>query len=180
MAEVFRQTALEDRAFAAPGISLVPATPAERISLRAEGNAVKSVSDALGITLPAKPKTSTSSEGLLALWLGPDEWLLIGPQGADLNAKLSKLNPGELSVVDISHRNTAIIASGPRVETVFNSGCPQDLSMDAFPVGACARTVLAKSEIILYREATDRFRVECWRSFSDYVWTFLADAAKSA
>jgi sarcosine oxidase subunit gamma len=60
------------------------------------------------------------------------------------------------------------------------SGCPQDLSLAIFPVGACSRTILGKSEIVLLRTAEDAFRVECWRSFSDYVFAFLADAAKDA
>jgi sarcosine oxidase subunit gamma len=40
--------------------------------------------------------------------------------------------------------------------------------------------VLGKIEIVLYRTAEDAFRVECWRSFSDYCFTFLADAARDA
>ena len=66
------------------------------------------------------------------------------------------------------------------MEAVLNSGCPQDLSLDAFHVGSCSRTILGKSEVVLFREAENRFRVECWRSFFDYVWKYLADAAKSA
>ena len=50
----------------------------------------------------------------------------------------------------------------------------------AFPVGACSRTILGKVEIVLLRTADDAFRVECWRSFSDYVWTFLTEAARDA
>ena len=50
----------------------------------------------------------------------------------------------------------------------------------AFPVGACTRTVLAKIEIVLLRTAEDAFRVECWRSFSHYVFEFLGEAAQDA
>ncbi|MGI9402730.1 MAG: sarcosine oxidase subunit gamma family protein, partial [Rhizobiaceae bacterium] len=57
---------------------------------------------------------------------------------------------------------------------------PQNLSIEAFPTGACSRTILGKSEIIIHRETPDRFRIECWRSFSDYVWNFMVDAGKSA
>jgi sarcosine oxidase subunit gamma len=33
---------------------------------------------------------------------------------------------------------------------------------------------------VLIRTGEENFRVECWRSFGDYVWQYLVDAAKSA
>ncbi|TIM60713.1 MAG: sarcosine oxidase subunit gamma, partial [Mesorhizobium sp.] len=74
----------------------------------------------------------------------------------------------------------AISVIGPAAAATINSGCPQDLSLDVFPVGAASRTILGKAEIVLLRTATDAFRVECWRSFSDYVFTFLSEAAGDA
>ena len=50
----------------------------------------------------------------------------------------------------------------------------------AFPVEACSRTVMGKVEIVLYRSEQESFRVECWRSFSDYVLGFLGEAARDA
>jgi sarcosine oxidase subunit gamma len=47
-----------------------------------------------------------------------------------------------------------------------------------FPVDTASRTVLGKIEVIVWRLSEDMFRVECWRSFSDYAFTFLADAAR--
>ena len=70
--------------------------------------------------------------------------------------------------------------SGPFAADVINAGCPQDLSLEIFPVGACSRTVFGKIEVVLYRTAEDAFRVECWRSFSDYAFEFLKDAARGA
>ncbi|KAB2853885.1 MAG: sarcosine oxidase subunit gamma, partial [Bauldia sp.] len=65
-------------------------------------------------------------------------------------------------------------------EATLAAGCPQDLSPAAFPVGACSRTVLAKIEVVIWRTGDDAFRVECWRSFSDYAFAFLAEAARDA
>ena len=61
---------------------------------------------------------------------------------------------------------------------MISAGCPQDLSLKAFPAGACARTLLGKTEVVLLREEADVFRVECWRSFSAYAFAFLAEAAR--
>ena len=73
-----------------------------------------------------------------------------------------------------------ISVTGPGAADTINAGCPQDLSLAAFPVGACSRTILGKVEIVLLRTGEDAFRVECWRSFSDYVLTFLTEAARDA
>ena len=70
--------------------------------------------------------------------------------------------------------------TGPGAEATLSAGCPQDLSLAVFPVGACSRTIYGKVEIVIYRIAEDAFRVECWRSFSDYVFTFLSEAARDA
>lgn len=180
MAEAARIHPLENHAFALPGISLLPAPFAERVSLRVKPDAAAAVGAALGLALPSAPRTSASTDGTAALWLGPDEWLLVAKAGTGLAARLSAMTGVIVSAVDISHRNTAIIVEGAKAALALNSGCPQDLSMEAFPSGACARTILGKAEVILYRQGAGKFRVECWRSFSDYVWHYLVDAAKSA
>jgi sarcosine oxidase subunit gamma len=158
---------------------VAPLPPAERVLLRAPAESIATLSRALGVTLPRKPKTSAVKDGRTALWLGPDEWLVINEAGTDLLADCAKAKQLH-SAVGISHRNVAISVVGPAAEACINAGCPQDLSLAVFPVGACSRTVLGKAEIVLYRAAPDAFRVECWRSFSDYVFTLLSDAASDA
>ncbi|RWQ89199.1 MAG: sarcosine oxidase subunit gamma family protein [Mesorhizobium sp.] len=174
-----RRPALAGQEFSATGVSLAVLPPAERISLRAPEASVAALSKALGVTLPRKPKTSAAKAGRTALWLGPDEWLVIDEAAKDPLADCAKLTVLH-SAVGISHRNVAISVTGPAAAATINSGCPQDLSLDAFPVGAASRTILGKVEIVLLRTAADAFRVECWRSFSDYVFTFLSEAAGDA
>jgi sarcosine oxidase subunit gamma len=171
-----RRGALDRRSDLINGVSLTPAKPVRRISLRARPDGLAALSLALGVDLPVKPKTSATANGRSALWLGPDEWLVIDEEGdpqADL-AAVSVLH----SAVEASHRNVAIIVSGEKAADVINAGCPQDLSLQAFPVGACSRTVMGKIEIVLLRTAPDGFRVECWRSFADYAFSYLSDAAR--
>jgi sarcosine oxidase subunit gamma len=176
---VDRRSALKDREASGVGVQVAPLPPAERVSLRAPAESVASLSRALGVTLPQKPKTSAAKGSRVALWLGPDEWLVIDDADKDLLADCAKARQLH-SAVGISHRNVAIAVAGPAAEACVNAGCPQDLSLAAFPVGACSRTVLGKAEIVLYRTAPDAFRVECWRSFSDYVFTLLSEAARDA
>lgn len=178
-ATAIRKAPLEGLRGGSPAAVLTPAAPASRIALRAPEDAVAALSAALGVTLPVRPKTSASTGRRHALWIGPDEWLVIDEDGADLMAAAA--SSGALhSAVDVSHRNTAVIVSGPGAEAAINSGCPQDLSLAIFPVGAASRTVLGKAEIVLFRTAEDTFRVECWRSFSSYVFGLLCEGAADA
>ncbi|TPM36833.1 sarcosine oxidase subunit gamma [Mesorhizobium sp. B2-3-4] len=174
-----RRPALAGRSTSATGVKVEVLPPAERMSLRAPEASLAALSKALGVTLPKQPKTSASKAGRTALWLGPDEWLVIDEAGKDPLADCAKVSALHSSV-GISHRNVAIAVAGPAAEATVNSGCPQDLSLAAFPVGAASRTILGKVEIVLLRTAEDAFRVECWRSFSDYVFTFLSEGARDA
>lgn len=168
---------LEGRVFGASGLDLRPEPPAARISLRAPAASRAALSEGLGLTLPDRPKTSSSKGTRHALWLGPDEWLVFDDSKVDLVGACGRASALH-SAVDISHRNTAILVSGERAEDVLSAGCPRDLSLAAFPIGACSRTVLGKAEVVLYRTAGDAFRVEVWRSFSDYAFTLLREAAR--
>ncbi|ESZ41404.1 sarcosine oxidase subunit gamma [Mesorhizobium sp. L103C119B0] len=178
-ASVERRPALAGRVVSATDVKVEVLPPAERMSLRAPEASVAALSKALGLTLPKQPKTSAAKAGRTALWLGPDEWLVIDEAGKDPLADCAGVAALH-SAVGISHRNVAFAVTGPAAAAAINAGCPQDLSLEAFPVRAASRTILGKCEILLLRTAADTFRVECWRSFSDYVFTFLSEAASDA
>lgn len=172
-----RQPAHAGKSLGGHGVSLKVLEPASRMSLRARPAAVAALSKAIGVTLPEKPKSSAVKAGRTVLWLGPDEWLVIDEAGGDPIGDCASVK-GLHSAVDVSHRNVGIAVIGPNAADTINAGCPQDLSLAAFPVGAASRTVLGKVEIVLLRTGEDAFRLECWRSFSDYVWGFLSEAAR--
>ncbi|WP_320198164.1 sarcosine oxidase subunit gamma [Agrobacterium sp. rho-13.3] len=179
LAQANRTLVLDGTRGGSATVSIKIAAPAFRISLRAKADAVEELSQALDIKLPQSPKSSATSGLRSALWLGPDEWLVID-QGEsnllDACASVSAIH----SATDVSHRNVAITVSGTGAEATINAGCPQDLSLAAFPVGACSRTIFGKAEVVLVRIAEDTFRVECWRSFADYVFGLLEEGARDA
>lgn len=178
-ARIARRPALAGREIVNGAVRISVLPPAERISLRAPDGSIAALSEALGLDLPRSPKKSASQGARSALWLGPDEWLVIDQKGGNLVAACAGVQALH-SAVGVSHRNVALSVSGTGAEAALNAGCPQDLSLGAFPVGACSRTILGKVEIVLMRTAGDTFRVECWRSFSDYVFDFLTEAAADA
>lgn len=176
---------LDGRYHAAGGLTLSPLPPRRRLVLQAFGaepsqQMMAAASEILGLRLPDRAKTSATGEAWTALWLGPTEWLLLGrDERAATWVHDSQDLPALASVVDVSNRNVGLVVDGPAAEAVIAEGCPQDLRLRSFPVGACSRTVLSKAEIVLWRTDEHRFEIECWRSFADYVWTFLEEASRA-
>jgi sarcosine oxidase subunit gamma len=115
------------------------------------------------------------------LWLGPDEYLLLGADAgreAAMKEALERALDGmPHSLVDISHRQFALELRGPHAPAILSGGCPLDLDLDEFPIGMCTRTVLAKADIVLWRIRDDAFHLEVWRSFAGYVTGLLSEIA---
>jgi sarcosine oxidase, subunit gamma len=159
---------------------LEPLPAATRYSLRGAADARAAASRAFGVELPATACRAATSGGRAALWLGPDEHLLLAPE-AEAAAIAAALGTALASVahslVDVSHRQVAFAIKGPNAAWLLAHGCPLDLDPAEFPVGMCTRTVYLKSEILLWRTGEDAFRIEVWRSFADYVVALLAEAA---
>lgn len=167
---------LASRAASAPDcvavrLSLVP--PLTRLSVCAAPDAVAATGEALGVPLPTTPCRSNRAEDRAALWLGPDEWLIIADQDTELPVR----QPAA-SIVDVSHAITGFVVSGPRATWAINAFCALDLHLSAFPVGMCTRTLFGKAQVILWRLDVDTFRIEVARSFAPYVWDLLAEARR--
>ena len=166
-----------------PRFALSEAPPAARFILRGP----EAVRVACGMVFGAEPpsRLGLAGEGdkRAALWLGPDEWLLLADSadtGAVSDVLESVLEGTAHSLVDVSHRQVGLIASGPAAARVLNAGCPLDLSLQAFPVGFATRTLFDKAEIVLWRRAEAAFHVEVWRSFAPWLAASLAEAARGA
>ena len=154
--------------------------PASRYILRGNAEVMSAAGAALGLTVSQTAcRSATNGTQAAALWLGPDEQLLLAPATADLSTTLQPaLRDLPHSLVEVSHRQLALEVSGPHATAVLNAGCPLDLDLAAFPVGMCTRTVMAKAEIVLWRTDETVFHVEVWRSFASYVTGFLAEVAR--
>lgn len=157
----------------------VPA-PARRFVLRGDSAARAAAERALGVPVPPVACRAGAAGQRAALWLGPDEWLLLMPaaDAAGEEALASALAGLAHSLVDVSHRQIGLILSGPAAISLLVAGCPLDLDAGAFPVGMCTRTMLAKAEVVLWRTGAQEFRLEVWRSFADYITQYLAEAAR--
>ena len=168
---------------AGPRFTLSEAAPATRFILRGSEAVRVSCGMAFGADLPSRLGPVGEGNKRAALWLGPDEWLLIADSADTATAgdMLESVLEGTAhSLVDVSHRQIGLIASGATAARVLNAGCPLDLGPRAFPVGFSTRTLFDKVEIVLWRRAQATFHVEVWRSFAPYLAASLAEAARGA
>ncbi|MDB6090070.1 MAG: Sarcosine oxidase gamma subunit [Gammaproteobacteria bacterium] len=153
--------------------------PIGRYVLRGGPLVMAAAGSALGLAISPTVCRSWVNMNRAALCLGPDEHLLLGPDALEIAGVLEPaLRDLPHSLVDVSHRQTALEISGPHAAVALNAGCPLDLDRAAFPIGMCTRTVLAKAEIVLWRTGEDLFHIEVWRSFAAYVSRFLDEAAR--
>jgi sarcosine oxidase subunit gamma len=131
-----------------------------------------------GVSFPTNACRAEIAPNRAALWLGPDEWLLLGDT-MDARAFEAAMQDQPVSLVDVSHRTVFFKLSGPLAARTLNGGCPLDLDMAAFPVGMCTRSVLEKAEIILWRTGAQEFQIGVWRSFAAYVRGLIEEAGRS-
>ena len=137
------------------------------------------VHKALGLELPVA-LSLVAKEDTSLQWMGPDEWLLIVPGGQEfavehaLRAALAGLH---ISVVNVSGGQQLLELSGPKVREVLMKSTSYDVHPDNFPVGKAVGTVFAKSQLVIRHTAEDTWELLIRRSFSDYWWLWLQDAA---
>lgn len=147
----------------------------------ADQSLVTDVQRAAGIELPMAPNRWHGDDRAAAIWLGPDEWLLIAPDGeaADIEAALRgvRTNDPWLSLVDVSHSYACLALSGPLTRDLLAKGLALDLHPRAFSSGDCAQTILGKSRVLLRALDGDHsFEVWVRNSLACYAAAWLLDA----
>jgi len=143
------------------------------------------VRGALELDLPLAPNTSSETPAVCALWLGPDEWLLVCAPGSETTVAdtlRDGLSGRHAAIVDVTDARTLFRLSGARARAVLAKGCALDLHARAFSFGDVSQTMVAKAGVILQQTVDDEeeggpaFDIHVARTFADYLWSWLRDA----
>jgi sarcosine oxidase subunit alpha len=110
------------------GVRIAPLPPATLLAIRAGNAAATGIGMALGVLLPSVPCRTVTARERVALWLGPDEWLVQAPGSAGGLVALARAGAGahSASVVDVSCASVALEVAGPRAawcRARSRSGC---------------------------------------------------------
>ncbi len=167
------------------GVTLTQMRPNGLVNLRLRPDnlAVESIRDELGCDLPSVPGTVESSSDCQILWIGPTEWLVTmsSRDGSVASKALSAvLAEFHAAVNDVSDSLHIIRVSGDDARLVLAKGCPLDLHQREFSPGRCARSVIAKATVLLHQiDDAPSFELYVDRSYAEYLWRWLEDAAST-
>lgn len=143
---------------------------------------VEGVQGVLRTGVPLDPNTAVVAGSITVLWLGPDEWLVVTPDGqeADLVKRINDALAGQhFAVSDVSDSRAIIGLTGIHARDVLMKGCSLDLHPRVFNAGNCAQSSLARCHMLLHQiDERPIYDVYVHRSFSDYAWRWLEDAAR--
>jgi sarcosine oxidase, subunit gamma len=135
------------------------------------------VSSTLALELPVRPLSTVSDSVHRVVWVGPDEWFVLGPKGhaaaieAGLRSALASIHH---SATDVSGGYAVLQLGGTPVRDVLAQGCPLDLHPREFGVGASAGSHFFKAAIWIWQtDEAPRYEVLVRSSFKRYVWLML-------
>lgn len=148
----------------------------------ADSSFLAEVRQVLGLDLPTNTNTVAVSGDRAALWLSPDEWLIVVPfatQAQTIDDLKRALAGKHVSITDVSSNRTILELSGSKSREVLAKGCGLDLHPRAFKAGQCAQTVVARSQAVIWQmDETPTYRVLVRPSFAAYLTDFFIDAMK--
>lgn len=144
--------------------------------------AAERIGTALGAALPNQSSEVVRVGGRTVLWLGPDEWLILGTDGDQDEIQQSVLaaaNGEHVGVTDVSGHRAIIEVTGTSAPELLNKGCALDLHPSRFHADCCAGTMLARAQVILVCRDTapPSFWLLVRSSFARYLADWLLDAA---
>jgi len=180
---LFRRHAIEG----APGTLRLEELPfAAKFILRLDPAAgAEAFREAAGLDLPAAPLMSVVNGERAVLWLGPDEFLVLAPQGegAELAASVAAgLKDTHHQFTEVSDYYTAIAVEGPKARKALMKLTTLDLHPRGFSVGTVAGSNFAHAQGWLWleheEEGAARFRLYVRWSMAEYLWGVLAEAGR--
>ncbi|PID62295.1 MAG: sarcosine oxidase subunit gamma [Gammaproteobacteria bacterium] len=130
------------------------------------------------LDLPDKLQSVARGEYCLR-WISPDEWWLSLPfDAADSTlAKLRDAIDASVALVDLSSGYEFMRLEGSKAREVLMKSVPYPVDAAHLPPGKVVSTMLSKSQLCLRALDDDAFELIVRRSFADYVWHWLVDAA---
>ena len=140
----------------------------------------------LNMILPTEANTSTTGETLTALWLSPDEWMLISNKTIseetntyevedNLIKNISKAKLG--ATTDVSDQFVMINIKGSKVFDLFATGSPFNFNEFKNKKGSVVQTILSHIDVIIHLTEINNVNLFVRRSFSEHLHSWLNDSA---
>ena len=149
-------------------------------------NFITAIGKNLNMILPNEANTSTSGEALTALWLSPDEWMLVSNKAVsednntyevedNLINNISKVNLG--AVTDVSDQFVMINLKGNKIFDLFATGSPFNFNEFKGKKGSVIQTILSHIDVIIHNKEINEVNLLVRRSFSQHLHSWMSDSA---
>ena len=169
------------------GLSIREISPIMKLNLRGKKREFfTTVGKNLNMILPTEANTSTTSDKLTAIWLSPDEWMIVSNELVnkendkyELNEilfnSISKTNLG--AVIDVTDQFVQLELKGKNIYEIFSAGCPFNFNEFKEKIGATTQTVLNHIDVILHHKEENVVNLFVRRSFAEHLWSWIEDSA---
>ena len=162
-----------------PGLVFCEMAHLGKLNMRADKSADKIIKPITGCMFPPANNKFTSAGQRHAVWLGPDEFLILCEAGKEeeLTSTIkSSLGDRHAAVTNVTDALAAFQLRGAAVREVLAKGCSLDLHPSSFSSGDAVQTLLSHAAVIIMALADDGVIVICRTSFAAYLYDWLCDA----
>lgn len=150
------------------------------IVIRGSENVLKDVLQSqLELALPTEPLTCYQNDAACIRWISPDEWLVTVAEGEthSIEVKLRNAVEGHAAIVNVSGGQTLLQLAGEHAEEILMKSTRYDVHESNLTVGKVVTTTFAQTQVVLRRLNANSFELVVRRSFADYVFAWIRDAA---
>ena len=163
-----------------PGLVFCEMEHLSKLNMRADKSAGKIIKSITGCKFPPAANKFTTAGERHAVWLGPDEFMIICEAGKDeelTSAINASFGSQHAAVTNVTDALAAFDIKGPAVRQLLAKGCALDLHQNSFASGDAAQTLLSHASVTIMALANDEFIVICRTSFASYLHDWILDAA---
>ena len=169
------------------GVVVKEISPIMKLNLRGKKREfLTNIGKNLNLLLPTEANTSTISDKLTAIWLSPDEWMIItndlvkkDTNEYQLNELLfndiSKKNLG--AVIDVTDQFVQLEIKGKNIYEIFSAGSPFNFNEFKDKKGSSAQTILNHIDVIVHNKGDEIVNLFVRRSFAKHLWSWIKDCA---
>ena len=149
-------------------------------------NFITAIGKNLNMILPTEANTSTSGEALTALWLSPDEWMLVSNKAVSENTNTYKIEDNLINIIskvklgavtDVSDQFVTINIKGDKVFDLFARGSPFNFNAFKDKKGSVVQTILSHIDVIIHLKEINEVNLLVRRSFSEHLYSWINDSA---
>ena len=175
----------EDKSY--PDLVMKEIKPIMKLIIRGKTKGfITAIGKNLNMILPTEANTSTTGEALTALWLSPDEWMLISNKtiSEDTNTykvednlinNISKTKLG--AITDVSDQFVMINIKGSKVFDLLATGSPFNFNEFKNKKGSVVQTILSHIDVVIHLTEINGVNLLVRRSFSEHLYSWLNDSA---